>query len=126
MSTNSVQKTLGYQRTVIQDNLEYFKANRKEKQKTFAEEITSSLKHEFKYINPKYFYDNIGSHIFDKICNLPEYYPYKCESSILKNIACNLTLHLTSDVRLVELGSGSSTKTKLLIDALLKSQEHIE
>ena len=34
MSTNSVQKTLGYQRTVIQDNLEYFKANHKEKQKT--------------------------------------------------------------------------------------------
>ena len=126
MSTNSVQKTLGYQRTVIQDNLEYFKANRKEKQKTFAEEITSSLKHEFKYINPKYFYDNQGSQLFDQICKLPEYYPYKCELSILKNIAHSLTLHLTSDVRLVELGSGSSTKTKLLIDALLKSQEHIE
>ena len=126
MGTNSIQKSLGYQRIVIQDNLEYFKANHTEKQKTFAEEIASSLNHKLKFINPKYFYDNIGSHIFDKICNLPEYYPYKCEAAILKNIAYNLTPHLTSDVRLVELGSGSSTKTRLLINALLKSQEHVE
>ena len=126
MGTNSIQKSLGYQRIVIQDNLEYFKANHTEKQKTFAEEIASSLNHKLKFINPKYFYDNIGSHIFDKICNLPEYYPYKCESSILKNIACNLTPHLTSDVRLVELGSGSSTKTRLIINALFQSQKYVE
>ena len=68
MSTNSIQKSLGYQRIVTQDNLEYFKANHTEKQKTFAEEIASSLNHKLKFINPKYFYDNIGSHIFDKIC----------------------------------------------------------
>ena len=126
MSTKSIQQYVGYQRITIQENLEYFKSNNVKNQKTFAEEIALSLKHEPKVISPKYFYDNIGSELFDRICRLPEYYPYNCESSILKKIAKNLIPHLTSDVRLVELGSGSSTKTRLLINALLKSQEHVE
>ena len=126
MSTKSIQQYVGYQRITIQENLEYFKSNNVKNQKTFAEEIALSLKHEPKVISPKYFYDNLGSELFDRICNLPEYYPYNCESSILKKIAKNLTPHLTSNVRLVELGSGSSTKTRLLIDALLKNQEYVE
>ena len=126
MSTKSIQKPIGYQRITIQENLEYFKSNNIKNQKTFAEEIALSLKHQPRAISPKYFYDNLGSELFDRICNLPEYYPYNCESSILKKIAKNLRPYLTSNVRLVELGSGSSTKTRLLIDALLKNQEHVE
>jgi len=126
MSTKYLQKTLDYQRISIQENLEYFKPNHIKKQKTFAEDIALSLKNESKYINPKYFYDDIGSRLFDGICQLPEYYPYKCESSILKNIAKNLTLHLIDDVRLVELGSGSSIKTRLLINALFQFQDSVE
>ena len=126
MSAKSIQQPIGYQRIIIQENLEYFKSNNIKNQKTFAEEIALSLKHEPKAISPKYFYDNLGSELFDRICKLPEYYPYSCESSILKKIAENLTPHLTSDIRLVELGSGSSTKTRLLINALLKNQEHVE
>ena len=123
MSTKSIQKTLGYQRFTLQDNLEYFKANHTKKQQTFAEDIAISLKNEFKSINPKYFYDDTGSKLFDKICQLPEYYPYNCESSILKNIEENLTPHFTDDIRLVDLGSGLSTKTRLLINALFQFQE---
>ena len=89
MSTKSIQKTLRYQRFTLQDNLEYFKANHTKKQQTFAEDIAISLKNEFKSINPKYFYDDTGSKLFDKICQLPEYYPYNCEYSILKNIEKN-------------------------------------
>ena len=126
MSTKSIQKPIGYQRITIQENLEYFKSNNIKNQKTFAEEIALSLKHQPRTISPKYFYDNLGSELFDRICNLPEYYPYNCETSILKKIAKNLTPHLTSNIRLVELGSGSSTKTRLLIDALLKNQEYVE
>ena len=126
MSTKSIQKTTGYQRITIQENLEYFKSNDIKNQKTFAEEIALTLKHQPRSISPKYFYDNLGSRLFDKICKLPEYYPYNCESSILKKIAKNLKPHLTNDVRLVELGSGSSTKTRLLINALLKNQGHVE
>ena len=126
MSTKSIQKPIGYQRITIQENLEYFKSNNIKNQKTFAEEIALSLKYEPRSISPKYFYDNLGSKLFDKICKLPEYYPYNCESLILKEISKKLTPHLTSNVRLVELGSGSSTKTRLLIDALLKNQKHVE
>ena len=126
MSTKYVQKISEYQRIAIQDNLEYFRANHMKKQKTFAEEIALSLKHEPKFISPKYFYDTLGSQLFDKICQLPEYYPYNCESSILKNIAKNLRLHLPYNVRLVELGSGSSIKTRLLIDALFRFQKQVE
>ena len=126
MSTKSIQKSLNYQRFVIQDNLEYFKSNNIKNQKTFAEEISLSLKDVPRSISPKYFYDDLGSELFDKICQLPEYYPYNCESSILKSIKENLASHLTSYVRLVELGSGSSTKTRLLIYALFESQDHVE
>ena len=87
MSTKSIQQYVGYQRITIQENLEYFKSNNVKNQKTFAEEIALSLKHEPKVISPKYFYDNLGSKLFDKICKLPEYYPYSCESLILKKIA---------------------------------------
>jgi len=126
MSTKSIQKSLNYQRFVIQKNLEYFKSNNIKNQKTFAEEIALSLKDVPRSISPKYFYDNLGSDLFDKICQLPEYYPYTCESSILKTITKNLALHIPNDVRLVELGSGSSTKTRLLIDALFELQDHVE
>jgi len=126
MSTKSIQKSLNYQRFTVQDNLEYFKSNNIKNQKTFAEDISLSLKDTPRSISPKYFYDNLGSEIFEKICQLPEYYPYSCESSILKNMPQNLLPYLTSDIRLVELGSGSSTKTRLLIDALFESQDHVE
>ena len=126
MNVKSIQKTLEYQRIVLEDNLEYFKPNHSKKQRTFAEEITLSLQHKSKYISPKYFYDNIGSQLFDRICQLPEYYPYNCESSILKNITKNLMPYIIDDVRLVELGSGSSIKTRLLIDALLHLQDNVE
>ena len=86
MSIKYIQKALDYQRIIIQENLQYFKANHRIKQKTFASEITSSLQSTPKFINPKYFYDEIGSKLFDEICGLPEYYPYVCELSILKNI----------------------------------------
>ena len=126
MSTKSIQKTLEYQRITVQDNLEYFKSHDIKNQKTFAKDIKLSLNRESKSISPKYFYDDCGSKLFDQICKLPEYYPYVCELSILKNIGRDLIPHLTSYVKLVELGSGSSTKTRLLVDALFQSQEHVE
>ena len=92
MSVKSIQKTLEYQRIVLEDNLEYFKPNHSKKQRTFAEEITLSLQHKSKYISPKYFYDNIGSQLFDRICQLPEYYPIIVNlqsSKILQKISCH-------------------------------------
>ncbi len=121
-----MQKIVEYERIMVQDNFEYFKSNNIKKQRTFAKDIKLSLDRESRFIDPKYFYDDYGSQLFDRICTLPEYYPYTCELSILKNIAKNPVPHLTNDVRLVELGSGSSSKTRLLIDALFRSQKQVE
>jgi dimethylhistidine N-methyltransferase len=74
-----------------------------------------------KTLPAKYFYDNYGSDLFEKICELPEYYPTRTEASILQTHAPEIPL-ITGSCELVELGSGSSTKTRLLLDAYNQCQ----
>ena len=69
-----------------------------------------------KTLPPKYFYDDQGSQLFEQICELPEYYPTRTEASILHAYAGDIA-RLTGPCELVELGSGSSTKTRILLDA---------
>lgn len=69
-----------------------------------------------KTLPPKYFYDDLGSQLFEKICELPEYYPTRTEAMILRQYASEIA-RITGACELVELGSGSSTKTRLLLDA---------
>jgi len=66
---------------------------------------------------PKWFYDDLGSRLFDAITALPEYYPTRAETSILVDQARAVARTLRPDT-LVELGSGTSTKTRILLDAL--------
>ena len=70
-----------------------------------------------KTLPPKWFYDERGSELFDEITRLPEYYPTRTERSILVAHARDLA-ELTKADTLVELGSGTSEKTRLLLDAL--------
>jgi L-histidine N-alpha-methyltransferase len=70
-----------------------------------------------KSLPPKWFYDAQGSALFEKITNLPEYYPTRAERAILRSAAVPVAA-LTGAVELVELGSGSSDKTRLLLSAL--------
>jgi L-histidine N-alpha-methyltransferase len=70
-----------------------------------------------KSLPPKWFYDAQGSALFEKITELPEYYPTRAERSILRAIAPQIAA-LTGAASLVELGSGSSDKTRLLLSAL--------
>jgi dimethylhistidine N-methyltransferase len=69
-----------------------------------------------KTLPPKYFYNDRGSQLFEQICELPEYYPTRTEAVILRQYAGEIA-QLTGSCELVELGSGSSTKTRLLLDA---------
>ena len=126
MMSKSKQELLGYQSHLIQDNLTYFKPTRTSTTVTFAEEIRSSLQEPKKSISPKFFYDENGSKLFDEICTLPEYYPYNSETEILQSIEKKLLPYLSNEFHLVELGSGSSVKTRLLIDVLFKSQKHLQ
>lgn len=69
-----------------------------------------------KTLPPRYFYDDCGSQLFEKICELPEYYLTRTETSILQGCAGEIA-RLTGACEIVELGSGSSTKTRILLDA---------
>ena len=70
-----------------------------------------------KELPPKYFYDERGSRLFEEITRLPEYYPTRTERSILVERADEIAAVSGADT-LVELGSGSSEKTRLLLDGL--------
>ncbi len=79
-------------------------------------DIKSGLQQVPKSIPPRYFYDDRGSELFEQICQLPEYYPTRTEASILQHCAIEIARQ-TGSCELVELGSGSSTKTRFLLDA---------
>jgi len=122
----TIQKNLGYKKYIIDSKLQYFKPHASKIEKTFAEEISSSLNRDSKFIAPKFFYDKKGSDLFEKICTLPEYYPTRTEIGILKNLQTELPSFIDDSFRLVELGSGASVKTRLLIDIFSKIQKTTE
>ena len=78
-----------------------------------------------KYLLPIYFYDALGSSLFDAICELPEYYVTRAETMILKSHAGEIIESFGSPVRLIELGSGSAQKTRLLFDAMDGDVEYV-
>lgn len=122
----TIQKNLQYKKYVIDSKLQYFKPHSSAVEKTFAEEISSSLSRDSKFINPKFFYDKKGSDLFEKICSLPEYYPTRTEISILKKLQAELPPFLDDTFQLVELGSGASVKTRLILDIFTKLQSKTE
>ena len=122
----TLQKNLKYKKYVLDSNLQYFKPHSTKIEKTFADEVSFSLNRSSKFINPKYFYDKKGSELFEKICSLPEYYLTRTEIDLLKNLHSNLSEYLDDSFRLVELGSGSSVKTRLILDVLDEIQNKIE
>ncbi|MBW4633492.1 MAG: L-histidine N(alpha)-methyltransferase [Iphinoe sp. HA4291-MV1] len=69
-----------------------------------------------KFLPPRYFYDDFGSELFEQICALSEYYLTRTETAILQQYAGEIA-QITGSCELVELGSGSSTKTRILLDA---------
>jgi dimethylhistidine N-methyltransferase len=82
-------------------------------------DIVQGLTQNPKSLPPKYFYDDRGSELFEQICELPEYYPTRTEALILSQCAPEIA-QITGNCELVELGSGSSTKTRILLDAYQK------
>jgi L-histidine N-alpha-methyltransferase len=86
-----------------------------------AADVRRGLTARPKWLPPKYFYDDRGSRLFDAICTLPEYYPTRTEHALLTEIA-DAVIAATRPAQLVELGSGASRKTRLLLDALTRVQ----
>lgn len=82
-----------------------------------AEDVLDGLTRPFKELPPKHLYDARGSELFDRITELPEYYPTRAERAILEAEA-EAIVAATGASELVELGSGTATKTRVLLDAM--------
>jgi len=80
-------------------------------------DVASGLTRIQKMLPPKYLYDERGAKLFEAICDLPEYYPTRTEEALLSGIAHDVVAR-TRPMQLIELGSGASRKTRLLLDAL--------
>jgi dimethylhistidine N-methyltransferase len=83
----------------------------------FRTDVLAGLRAARKTLPSKYFYDAEGSRLFEAICELPEYYLTRTETSLLTRIAPEIAAQIPSGAALVEFGSGASTKTRLLLDA---------
>jgi len=121
-----MNKKIEYKQYVVDSQLRYFKPHATKIEKSFAEEISYSLNQNSKFINPKFFYDKKGSELFESICLLPEYYPTRTEISILKKLKHALPSYFDENINLVELGSGASVKTRLILDIFTKLQPKTE
>ena len=89
---------------------------------SFADDVRAGLGARPFRLSPKYFYDDLGSALFEAITRLPEYYLTRIERDLLATYGAEIVAALGAPLELIELGSGSATKTRLLIDAVLARQ----
>ena len=82
----------------------------------FRDAVIAGLSTKRKTLPCKYFYDRQGSELFDQICELDAYYPTRTEVAILRDNIARISTVIGTDASLIELGSGSSDKTRILLD----------
>src|SRR5687768_14777105 len=81
----------------------------------FAADVIAGLTAMPKRLSPKYFHDRAGSELFERITELPEYYPTRCEIGILTERAQDIAKLMPASAALIEFGSGASTKTRIVL-----------
>src|SRR5579884_3057244 len=86
-------------------------------QDTFAADVIAGLTAQPKALPAKYFYDLAGSALFERITELPEYYPTRCEMALLREHAPAIAAMFPPGCALIEFGSGSSRKARILLAA---------
>jgi dimethylhistidine N-methyltransferase len=84
---------------------------------SFAHDVVAGLTSRPKRLSPKYFYDHAGAQLFEEITRLPEYYPTRCELEILRTHASDMARFFPAGSALIEFGSGSSKKVRILLAA---------
>jgi L-histidine N-alpha-methyltransferase len=84
----------------------------------FGRDVRAGLTAERKWLPPRWFYDELGSSLFDAICFLPEYYVMRAEGELLRTHRDEIVAAFGSNPRLVELGSGTARKTRILLDGM--------
>jgi len=91
----------------------------------FARALVCGLRAVPKRVPCKYLYDAAGSALFERICDLPEYYPTRTELGLLEHHAGEIARHIGDDAELVEFGAGSGVKVRLLLDALARPRAYV-
>lgn len=92
---------------------------------SFGSDVRQGLSASPRRLFPKYFYDELGSQLFDAICLLPEYYLTRAENEILARYADEMVEAVKGQKTLLEMGSGSASKTRRIIEALFKHQHDL-
>jgi dimethylhistidine N-methyltransferase len=92
----------------------------------FGRDVREGLTAPRKTLPPRWFYDALGSALFDAICFLPEYYVMRAEAEVLTTHRNEIVDAFGGQVRLVELGSGAARKTRILLDVLTERQSDVE
>ncbi len=112
------------------DRLAFLKPVSSHHPATLAEVVADGLSQSPKRLPCRFFYDSRGSHLFERISGLPEYYLTRTEQSILQDFAPEMIEAASEgtgkNISLIEFGSGSSCKTRILIEAALARQERVE
>jgi len=98
------------------ERLTFYMMDMAQQHDAFARDVAKGLAASPKTLPAKYFYDSRGSQLYEQICALPEYYPYRAERSILATYAPEIYAHI-GHVPLVEFGSGNAAKTRYLLAA---------
>ncbi|MDQ2662870.1 MAG: L-histidine N(alpha)-methyltransferase [Candidatus Eremiobacteraeota bacterium] len=107
--------------TALSDRLEII-AVEPTRSASFADDVRAGLCASKKHLPSKYFYDELGSAIFESITVLPEYYLTRAETEILRDSGWEIVRAIGHPVEFLELGSGSAVKTRLLIDEAIRAQ----
>jgi L-histidine Nalpha-methyltransferase len=94
--------------------------------RSYRDDVRDGLTAVRKSIPSRYFYDDLGSSLFEAICNLPEYYVTGAETELLRRHAADIAGASDAPPRIIELGSGNARKTRLLLDAIVRDGAEVE
>jgi L-histidine N-alpha-methyltransferase len=109
-------------RTTVSPRLAIIAGPQPRERASFADDVLAGLASPAKHLPSKYFYDELGSALFDAITVLPEYYLTRAETEVLRQWGWEMVRSLRNPIEFIELGSGSATKTRILIEEALRVQ----
>ncbi len=109
----------------VSDRFALYRAPEGKNVDSFGDDVRAGLGAARKHLMPKYFYDELGSALFEAICALPEYDLTRTEADILERFAPEMLAALREPVEIVEFGSGSARKTRALLAAALARQARV-
>src|SRR5579884_4456791 len=112
--------------TTVSPRLAIIAGPQPREQASFADDVRAGLSSASKHLPSKYFYDELGSALFDAITVLPEYYLTRAETEILREWGWEMVRALGNPIEFIELGSGSAIKTRILIEEALRVQRGLK